>query len=446
MRGIALGLIVALVACSGGGGSTTPHAPAATSGASGNGVGATPPPAPTIAASGRIAHVIILVQENRTFDNLFHGFPGAETASTGVTSSGAVVPLTPEPLEDYYDLGHSHANFETEYDGGKNDGFDQVATSPATTALAPYQYVPQAQVQPYFDIATEFTVADHMFASQNGPSFPGHEYLIAGQAGGADDDPSDEEPWGCDAPPGTTVPVYAANGTATDVYPCFDYPTLGDLLDAAHLSWRYYTTVGTNVTLETLPDPYDAINHIRNGPDWSADTVTPPTQIVSDIQRGNLASVSWVNSPAAASDHPQLNDGDGPSWVAYVVNALGASSYYNNTVLFVTWDDWGGFYDHVVPSEYGVWGTGFRVPLLVVSPWARHGYVSKPVHEFGSILHFVEELYHLPSLGTRDAAADDLVDCFNFTQTPPAFTPIALTTLPFNLHLLAMDQRPNDNY
>jgi phospholipase C len=394
----------------------------------------------------RIKHVIILVQENRTFDNLFHGFPGADTASTGVTHTGQTVPLTSGTLEEYYDLGHTHANFETEYDGGKNDGFDLVPTSPQSTSLAPYQYVEQSEVQPYFDIATEFTVADHNFASQNGPSFPGHEYLIAGQAAGADDDPSDEEPWGCDAPPGTTVPVYASNGTSTNVFPCFNYQTLGDLLDNAHLSWRYYTTIGTELALEVLPNPYDAIQHIRFGPDWTADTVTPSTQIYNDIANGTLASVSWVNSPAAASDHPQLNDGHGPSWIASVVNAVGESSYYNNTVIFVTWDDWGGWYDHVVPQEYGVWGLGFRVPLLVASAWSKHGYVSKKTHEFGSILKFTEELFGLPSLGTRDAAADDLADCFDFSQTPPAFKPITLTTAPEELRKLRYDTRPNDNY
>jgi phospholipase C len=153
-----------------------------------------------------------------------------------------------------------------------------------------------------------------------------------------------------------------------------------------------------------------------------------------------------VNSPAAASDHPELNDGHGPSWIASVVNAVGKSAYYKNTVVLVTWDDWGGWYDHVVPKEYSPLGLGFRVPLLVVSSWSKHGYVSKQQHEFGSILKFVEELYHLPSLHTRDAAADDLSDCFNFTQVPPPFKPIKLTTAPFDLKKLSMDTRPNDNY
>ncbi|MBV9718303.1 MAG: hypothetical protein JOZ77_03230 [Candidatus Eremiobacteraeota bacterium] len=396
--------------------------------------------------SSPITHVIVLVQENRTFDNLFHGYPGANYATKGLTSSGKTVPLKPGHLEEYYDLGHTHADFETEYDNGKGDGFDQVPTSPPSYKYAPYQYVVHSEVRPYFDIAKEFTLADNMFPSQNGPSFPGHEYIIAGQSGGAYDDPTDEEPWGCDAPPSTTVPVWN-DGSYSNVYPCFDYQTLGDELDAASLSWRYYTTPGTKTGTELLPDPYDAIKHIREGPDWSADTIDQPLQIVTDIKKGKLAAVSWVNSPALASDHPQLNDGDGPSWIAYVIDAVGESKYYQNTAVFVTWDDWGGWYDHVIPQEYNFLGLGFRVPLLVMSAWSKHGYVSHDAHEFGSILKFTEELYGLPSLGQRDQYADDLSDCFDFSQTPPKFVRIKLTTKPSDmLGRLARDNGPNDNY
>ena len=413
---------------------------------SADGAGAPARGNPGLPSGSKIQHVIILVQENRTFDNLFHGFPGADYAKTGLTHTGKTVRLKPGHLVEPYDLGHSHANFVTEYDNGKNDGFDLVPTSPSGYPLAPYQYVVQSEVRPYFDIAHEFTLGDHMFASQNGPSFPGHEYLIAGQSGGAYDDPTDEEPWGCDAPPSTTVPVYV-NGSTENVYPCFDYQTLGDELDTADFSWRYYTTPGTKYGTELLPDPYDAIQHIRFGPDWAADTVDQPLQIVHDIKAKKLAAVSWVNSPALASDHPQLNDGDGPSWIAYVVNAVGQSKYYQNTAIFVTWDDWGGWYDHVVPDEYGFLGLGFRVPLLVVSAWSKHGYISSVGHEFGSILKFTEEAFNLPSLGQRDEYADDLSDCFDFYQSPPAFKPIKLTTKPYVLiKKLQNDTGPNDNY
>jgi phospholipase C len=399
-----------------------------------------------LSGGSQITHVIVMIQENRTFDNLFHGYPGSNYVTKGRTRDGKMVPLKPGPLEESYDLGHTHADFVTDYDNGKGDGFNKVPTSPPGYADAPYQYVIHSEVRPYFDIAKEFTLADNMFPDQNGPSFPGHEYLIAGQSGGAYDDPSDEEPWGCDAPPLTTVPIWV-KGKTSEVYPCFNYKTLGDELDAANISWRYYTTPGTKLGFEALPDPYDAIEHIRFGNDWWKDTIDQPLQIVKDIKNGNLATVSWVNSPALASDHPQLNDGHGPSWIAYVVDAVGESHYYKNTAIFVTWDDWGGWYDHVIPSEYNFLGLGFRVPLLVVSAWSQHGYVSHVQHEFGSILKFTEEVFGLPSLGQRDQHSDDLSDCFNFSQTPPKFEPIKLTTTPYDLmKKLQNDNGPNDNY
>lgn len=108
-----------------------------------------------------------------------------------------------------------------------------------------------------------------------------------------------------------------------------------------------------------------------------------------------------------------------------VVNVIGTSPYWSNTVIFVTWDDWGGWYDHVAPTIYNSYELGFRVPLIVISPYAKAGYVSKVPHEFGSILHFIEENWSLGSLGFTDQRADDLADCFDFTQTPLAYKPVS---------------------
>jgi phospholipase C len=143
--------------------------------------------------------------------------------------------------------------------------------------------------------------------------------------------------------------------------------------------------------------------------------------------------VSWVIPTGQASDHPGNNNGTGPSWVASIVNAIGGSSYWSNTAVIITWDDWGGWYDHVPPpkviEDRTSWGSGyvygFRVPLIIVSPYAKAGYVSHVTHDFGSILKFIEQIFSLPSLGYADAAADDLSDCFNFSQTPLQFHTIA---------------------
>ena len=146
--------------------------------------------------------------------------------------------------------------------------------------------------------------------------------------------------------------------------------------------------------------------------------------------------MSWVIPDGKSSDHAIANDGSGPAWVASIVNAIGNSAYWANTAIIIAWDDWGGWYDHVAPKVINdglSWGSGyvygFRVPLIVVSPYAKAAYISHTTHDFGSILKFIETTFKLPSLGYADVAADDLSDCFNLTQSPLTFKqiPAALT-------------------
>jgi phospholipase C len=149
--------------------------------------------------------------------------------------------------------------------------------------------------------------------------------------------------------------------------------------------------------------------------------------------------VSWVIPTSAASDHPAQSDGSGPSWVASIVNAIGNSAYWSNTAIIITWDDWGGWYDHVAPKIANSYEYGFRVPLIVISPYARPTYVSHVIHDFGSILKFTEEVFQVSSLGYADAAADDLADCFNLAQTPLTFQTI---TAPLDAAFFLNDKRP----
>lgn len=407
-------VLAALVVTGCAGGSTARPLPAADSQAGGISM-------MSFAAGSHIKHVVILVQENRTVDNLFNGFPGADTASSGLTHTGQRVPLRPTPFEGPYDPDHEHAAWVQDYDSGKMDGFDLPQTTPAGPPDYNYAYVPQSETVPYWTLAQKFTFADRNFAAETGPSYPGHQYLVAGQSQYAIGNPNDPLfRWSCDAQPGTTTPTLASNGTVYNgPFPCYNYSTLGDLLDQKHVSWRYYTELyekqyGVGV------QPYGAIRHIRYGADW-ANVVTPQTQIFTDIASGNLANVTWVNPPLVGSDHAQVSTNYGPDWVATIVNAIGASKYWNDTAVFVTWDDWGGWYDHVRPAQLDRMGLSFRVPLIVVSPWARHGYVSHYRHEPGSILKFVEQTFGLGSLGTTDARADNLADCFDFTQVPKPY-------------------------
>lgn len=373
-------------------------------------------------AQSPIKHVVIIVQENRSFDNLFYGFPGAD--------SSPATPLQQIALEDPHEICHFHTSFEAAYDGGKLDGFanEQECAfvnkiyQPIGISHVMYSYVQRAEIQPYWTLAQTYTLADRMFQSNSGPSFPAHQYLVAGQSDFASEVPT-VGPWGCDAPPGTTVPVLQPDGTEVQgPFPCFGYASLADLLDAASVGWRYYTPALN--TTGGLFSAYDAVRNIRYGADWTNDVVSPETQVLTDVAAGNLPAVSWVIPAFPNSDHPLAASKTGPDWVASVVNAIGNSPFWSSTAIFIMWDDWGGWYDHVPPPQIDRMGLGFRVPLIVVSPYAKHGYVSHAKHEFGSILKFVEDNFNLPSLGQADARADNLLDCFDFTQTVTPFTPI----------------------
>ncbi|HTW79823.1 MAG TPA: alkaline phosphatase family protein [Terracidiphilus sp.] len=387
------------------------------------GAGPTPP-------LGKIQHVVVIMQENRSFDNLFYGFPGADTATSGM-DQGTSIALQPIPMGPGQDLDHTHPGWWKDWDDGRLDNFNHGQNF--TIPNYPYSYVQQSDIEPYWTLARNYTLGDRMFQSNTGPSYVAHQYMIAGQSGDADENPDSQWYWGCDAPPGTTVEMIGPNGTdLPGVFPCFDYQTMADLLDAKGITWRYYAT-----NYASTPKPefigyiwsaYDAIRHIRYGPDWTSDVISPDTQVLTDIQNGQLAQVTWITPMEPYSDHPDsiLKD-EGPDWVASITNAIGASQFWDSTVIFISWDDWGGWYDHVRPPQVDNMGLGFRVPVIVVSPYAKHGYVTHVTHEFGSFLKYTEEVFNLPSLGTRDAIADDFRDCFDYTQTPQPYTQIPVT-------------------
>jgi phospholipase C len=398
--------------------------------------GPNPSPTPTEPpiTQGKIQHVVIIVQENRSTDDLFHGLPGADTATTGEGSNGQPITLHSVPLGEHYDLQHGYTSFKSDFDGGKMDGFENEIASAGPGGHIPpdpaYGYVQQSDVQPYFQLAEQYVFADRMFQTNEGPSFPAHQFLISGTSAPAVDssllasenpgDPEQTHPLGgCDSPPDMLVTLIDTQGSENyHEYPCFDHQTLMDLMDKKGVSWTYYEP-----QIGGFWDGPDAISHIRDDPtDWDR-VIVPETTILSDIPAGKLAQVSWVIPNGANSDHPSSGTG-GPSWVASIVNAVGASQYWDSTAIFITWDDWGGWYDHVAPPIYGSYELGFRVPLIIVSPYAKTGYVSHQQHEFGSILNFVEQNWNLGSLGYTDARSDNFSDCFDFSQSPRPFQTI----------------------
>jgi phospholipase C len=409
----------------------------------------------------KIQHVVIIFQENRTPDNLFHDpvlmARGADIASTGLNSAGEKIPLVPGPLGVNYDLSHAHSAFVAMYDGGKMDGADKIPVlcpPGMPNCLRPnaqYFYVQPSDVQPYFQLAEQYTFGDRMFQTNEGPSFPAHQFIISGTSAPtansnlfAAENPIGQS--GCFASPNSTVAMIDPSGNeSSTMYPCFDHPTLTDELNARNISWRYYTAyagflwTGPNA-IQHICGPNSRVPHATAcaGSQWDDHVMvyTPqnPAPILDDIKNTQLPAVSWVMPSGVNSDHinSTANVG-GPSWVAAIVNAIGNSPYWSNTVIIITWDDWGGWYDHVPPPKVikdgTSWGSGyvygFRVPLIVVSPYAKAKYVSHATHDFGSILNLIEEVYHLPSLGYADAHADDLLDCFDFAQAPLKFQTIA---------------------
>jgi phospholipase C len=400
-----------------------------------------------------VQHVVVIFQENRTPDNLFHGLPGADIANNGVNSKGQIIPLTSLSLANDYDLNHAHEAFVQMYDGGKMDGANkiQVYCAPKATGCPPanpqFKYVNPSEVVPYFQLAEQYTFADRMFQTNQGPSFPAHQFIIAGTSAptatsklfAAENPalPQSNSEVGCNAPKAEYVLLIDPLGKESSrQYPCFEHPTLVDSLDSMMISWRYYTPSPGSIW--TGPN---AIEHLRLGPDWTNDVVINKTQVLTDIANGQLPQVSWVIPTGQASDHASMNDGSGPSWVASVVNAIGNSPYWSTTAIFITWDDWGGWYDHVPPPIYDSYEYGFRVPLIVVSPYAKRSYVSHLTHDFGSILKFIEEDFNLPSLGYADARADDLSDCFEFSQLPIPFQPIAAE---YDSSYFINDTRPSE--
>ena len=406
-----------------------------------------------------IQHIVVIFQENRTPDNLFQDpvliSRGADIASSGLNSTGQTIPLSPIDLgtsgsnPQNYDLSHAHSAFVEMYDGGKMDGANLISCTPAAECPPnahpnpQYNYVKPSDVQPYFTMAEQYTFGDRMFQTNEGPSFPAHQFILAGTSAPttssnlfAAENPNNS-PAGCIAPSTETVKMINPSGSETapaPEYPCFEHPTLTDLLNSANVTWRYYAPSAGSIW--TAPD---AIQHMCQpqtvnaaltctGPDWTGNVVIPQTQVLIDIANGQLPQVSWVIPTGADSDHADSNDGSGPSWVASIVNSIGNSPYWSNTAIIITWDDWGGWYDHVAPKVIndGVsWGSGyvygFRVPLIIVSPYAKAAYISHNVHDFGSILKFIEVTFNLPSLGYADVSADALSDCFVLTQSPLGF-------------------------
>ncbi len=409
---------------------------------------------PAPAGSSKIQHVIIVIQENRSFDNFFATFPGADGTKTGkmeIVHNGKKVGDKTIPLKavsligDGKDIDHTHKAFDVSYDNGAMDGFNLAkfgaGGSGVPTGRYSYQYVKPSEIAPYWTMARQYVLVDHMFQTQGSGSFTAHQDLIAGGTDISDDvaliDNPSNFPWGCDAKKSVVTAIIKKSTGLVYPYggpfPCLKYATLRDLLDAKRVSWKFYA-----VAVQKASGPqhgntpgvwsaFDAIKAVRYGSEWRTNVTRTNLDIFTDITKKRLPAVAWVTPDADNSDHPGEGSDTGPSWVASIVNAIGKSSYWNSTAIVIVWDDWGGLYDHVAPPLPRTWedGPGFRVPALIVSPYVRP-HVEHTVYQLGSILRFIEDNWNLGSLGASDATSTSLGNAFNFTISPRKFKPLSV--------------------
>ncbi|MGC9992905.1 MAG: alkaline phosphatase family protein [Candidatus Cybelea sp.] len=386
---------------------------------------------------GKIKHVVYVMQEGRSFNTLFEGYPGANTVSSGELSSGETIELQPVRLkeritvEDSADAMFEACNGTGELPGThcQMNGFDkEEALGPKHLLYPQYVYVSHRDTRPYFAMAREWVLADNMFASQLDSSFIAHQYSIAAQA-----DKAVNLPDGGACGTGSQIETLSKRRVVKGVEPaCFSYATLGGELDEAKLSWRYYT-VGKYFD----ESPYSYIKGFFEGAGARKHIIAPSTRFLSDVKAGKLGSVTWLEPPNCGdSDDGRCGGGNGPAWIAAVVNAVGESKFWDSTAIFVQWDNWGGFYDPVAPKYKDFDGLGFRVPLLVISPYAKQDFVSHVPYETAGVLRFIEDLYGLDQMAAADKrATSPAADCFDFNQQPRKFVPIkAPEGMDFFLH------------
>ena len=383
-----------------------------------------------------IKHVVFVMKENRTFDMLFGRFPGANGVTVG-DDQGRQRPLTRGLERLPEDINHCYPCALQAWDHGKMDGFATISDAAERYAYTQYR---RDQIPNLWRWASDFVLGDNFFASAQGPSFPNHLYSIAATSGGTHENPMQDnralmvrhrstglyKAWGCDSIQGAYVRVVDSEGVTEKVPPCFDFQTEGDLLSNAGIPWAYYSA--TQYQNGYLWSAYDAIRHVRaNEAAWQKH-IFPVDGFVRDAREGRLPPVTWVTPRFPLSDHPEYSMCWGENWTTQIVNAVMRSPEWRNTAIFITWDDYGGFYDHVPPPQVDNFGFGIRVPLLIISPYAKDGYVTHELGEFSSILRFIEDNWGLTQLTHRDRDATPLLSAFDFNQAPRPPDPLPLRT------------------
>ncbi len=386
-------------------------------------LGAPAPPQET----SKIDHVFIIVKENHTFDGYFGTYPGADGAMRARDSNGAwralVSPSSDTEMPGPNDWSAAH----TDWNRGFMDGFDRgeelgfLGGTPFTS-FSPASGTASGPVAYYWKLAASGVLCDRYFTSVMGPSTPNHLFTVAATSGGA----IGNESFG-------TIPVLGASGKVREHPPSFGpdeiRTTLMNELEKKGFTWRYHAEGASNplaALIEKVADDDEGVELIkvaRDLPDWSScydETADLDANLPSLLARAG--NVTWIRPSLGHSEHPLLGGvEEGSEWTRKVVSAIGHSSLWKRCAIFITWDDYGGFYDHVAPPQVDAYGLGFRVPCLVVSPYAKRGVVDHTLYEHSSLLAFAEKVFGIGPMTARDAAANPMVGAFDFSQQPRAF-------------------------
>ncbi len=367
----------------------------------------------------KIRHVIWIIQENRSFDNYFGTYPGADGIPPGTClpvmpgSKSCVKPFPMPAGQPAYDLNHDWDTIHAAYDHGAMDGFVWAEGTSLTMGYYGAKDIPN-----YWKYANNYTLCDHFFSSQMGYSLPNHVYTVAAQSGGLI----------------VNVPNVKELEDVMDDPDGFSFASMAEMMSKTKISWKYYvdsqpmpkgvpmrlSETGERLAFPNpkqfnLWNPLPGFKKIRDDPKEMAHLVDLK-EYYADLQNGTLPEVTWIVPDYQDSEHPVALPSDGMWYVTRLVNALMQSKYWQDSAIFLTWDDYGGFYDHVPPPEIDAYGLGPRVPMLVISPYAKAGHVAHTEYEFSSVLKFIEERWKLNHLTARDHWANDMRECFDFSQ------------------------------
>jgi len=375
-------------------------------------------------ATSVISHVVIIIKENRSFDNMFGTYPGANGATQGTLHTGQVINLGHTPDSSPRDIVHDWNAGLGAMDGGRMDRFDLINGANEHGDELSMTQLQQSDLPNYWTYAQNFVLADANFSGMHANSFPAHVYFAAAQSPAITNPEANDvrTEWGCDAPTGINVPVLSANGQLSTSYPCFNITSMADVLNEAQDSWASYAAVSTD--LGYVWAMFRPINQIFNSQYWQ-NNVFPNTQFVNDASNTTLPVVTWLTPTLKTSEHPPESTCAGENWTVEQINAIMQGPNWNSTVIFLVWDDFGGWYDHVYPMQTSGEGLGIRVPLLVISPYSKQvpqcsvncGTITHTQYQFGSIFRFIETVFGVQSLTNNDATANDMLDSFNFSQS-----------------------------